>query len=195
MQTPQSEEPVCTQDSIENEQLFRNIHTLDNFTAAKSDNSHVFVLPGNKRSGCYPKFPEIGRRWYKWPVGSPFGQNLSDNAENLVATKLSVITQIPIPFPHFEHKSRESFGSHGMPRQLPPVVEEEEESQEKIVENGFVAVANQYRTLRSSSEEAVKSEWRGEAILPCRTTRSEGCAPRNCERTGQTASTAIHTEH
>jgi len=192
MQTAHSEEPVCTQDSIENEQFFRNIHNLDNFTAAKSDDSHVFVLPGNKRSGCYPKFPETGRRWYRWPVGCPFSQNLSNNAESLIATRLSVITQIPVPFPYFEHNSRESFGSHGMPRQLPPVVEEEEESrEEKVVENGIAAVANQCCTLRSSSVEAVKSDWRGEAMLPCRTTRSEGCAPRRSERTRQTADSMV----
>jgi len=175
MLTVLNQESLRTQDSIENEHLFRNDHNLNNYTAAESGISHVFEVPGNRRSAYYPEFPQLGRTWFRWPVGCPLKPFVPNDTKNFAALSISITAPIPNRFTHFDYNPQQSFCSRTILRRLPPVVEEGEELQE-IPEDHTVAVIDMHRTLRASSEELTKSDWCDEEMVPCRTTRSEGCA-------------------
>jgi hypothetical protein len=174
------------EEKAEDEAFYRDFQVLDNYDAAEQEDSHVFVVPGQTRDNNYPMFSEFSRE-IKWPVGCPLPQELATRVAGLHP---SVYQMPPVtPMYHLPMLSNNFFwfglgplNEEAQPpaptptprrRSIPQITLQavQEEIEEEDVDPPPIQISHIRRT---SSAQAIRSNWLGEPIVEYRATQSEG---------------------
>lgn len=170
---------------IEDEAFYRDFRNLDNYNAAEQGNSHVFVVPGRTKDNNYPNFPEFSPE-IEWPVGCPLQLGLPLRLAGGLPPRVYQIPPLtPVYGPPivlndflwfgFVYPDDERPPQPPAPRRrsIPKITLRavQEEIEEDDMDPPPIQVSHIRRT---SSAQAIRSNWLGEPIVEYRATRSEG---------------------